>query len=64
MMSFSLDELQKECEITLSELFFCLSSLNKYHIKKHPDFNWHIVLVNKNKAFVIKEREKDKQSRQ
>lgn len=60
MMTFSLDEIQEDWNITLSELFYALSCLPRYHIKKHPDYNWHLVFINKGKARAIAERKKDK----
>jgi hypothetical protein len=62
MMTFSLDEITEDWNYSVHELFYCLSCLSKYHIKFHPDHNWHIVLINKTKARLREERKKDRLS--
>ena len=58
----SIDVIQADWNLSVKDVFFCLSSLNQYQIKLHPDYNWHIVIVDKIKAHAIKELKKDKVS--
>jgi hypothetical protein len=59
MLTLSMDAILEDWNIADHELFFALSCLNKYRIKRHPDHNWHITLINKAKAEAIAERKKD-----
>jgi hypothetical protein len=63
MISLSIGEIQKDWNMSFKDVLGCISYLNKYHIKPHPDHDWHIVIVDKIKAHAIAERKKDKVSR-
>ena len=60
----SIEEIQADWNISVKDLFFCLSSLNEFQVKLHPDHNWHIIIIDKIKAQAIKEKKKDKVSYQ
>ena len=59
MITLSIDEIQKDWGMSFKDCLGCISYLNKYHIKPHPDYDWHIVIVDKIKAHAIAERKKD-----
>ncbi len=62
MLTLSIDAIQDDWNITDKELFFCLSCINNFEVKRHPDHQWHITLINIEKARAITERKKDKES--
>ena len=63
MLTLSMDAIQADWNLTTRELFYAISNLFKYKINMHPDYNWHITLINKGKAQAIAERKKDRESK-